>query len=93
MTITSSASAEQLRNRATHLRALAQRLQTLCVLEVYRAAGTDTWVGPSPQRCDDALRGFSGSLRTSADGLAAEARRLNRLADEIEQRARLIGPN
>lgn len=66
-------------------------MHNLQALDCYRAAGGDTWVGPSPQRCDDALRGFPGTLRAQADSLAIEARRLDRLADEIEARARLTG--
>lgn len=92
MTPTGSASAQHLRFRATQLRALARRLHNLQVLDCCRAAGSDTWIGPSPQRCDDALRGFPGTLRAQADSLAIEARRLDRLADEIDARARLTGP-
>lgn len=67
-------------------------MHTLLVLDCYRAAGSDTWVGPSPQRCDDALRGIPSTLRRQADSLGIEARRLDRMADEIEARARLTGP-
>lgn len=88
-----SVSAQQLRGRASGLRAVAQRMHSLRVLDCFRAAGVDTWVGPSPQRCDDALRGYIGTLRRHADELANEARRLDRIADEIDARARLIGPN
>lgn len=92
MTLTGSASAAHLRVRATQLRSLARRLHNLQVLDCYRSAGSDTWVGPSPQRCDDALRGFPVALRTQADSLSVEARRLDRVADEIDARARLTGP-
>ena len=93
MTLTRSPSADHLRLRATRLRALAQRLNTLRVLDCYRSAGTDTWVGPTPQLCDDALRRIPITLRAEADSLTIEARRLDRVADEIEARARLIGPH
>lgn len=92
MALTGSASAAQLRSRATQLRALARRLTTLRVLDCYRSAGTDTWVGPSPQLCDDALRRIPLTLRAKADSLSSEARRLDRVADEIEARTRAIGP-
>ena len=92
MTSTGSGSAQHLRIRATQLRSLARRVHNLQVLDCYRSAGIDTWVGPSPQRCDDALRGFPGTLRTQADSLGIEARRLDRLADELEARTRLTGP-
>jgi|GEM_PF-1534223 len=93
MPLTSSVEAAQLRQRATKLRALAQRLNGVRVLDCYRAAGTDTWVGPSPQRCDDALRGILATLRADADALSRQARRFDRLADEIDQRSRLTGPH
>ena len=92
MTSSISVTADHLRVRASQLRSLARRLHNLQVLDCYRAAGSDTWVGPSPQRCDDALRAIPGTLRTQADTIAAEARRLERLADEIDARARLTGP-
>ncbi len=93
MTHTGSASADQLRNRATQLRALARRLNSLRVLDCYRSAGTETWVGSSPERCDDALRRIPITLRAQADSLSIEARRLDRVADEVAAQARLIGPN
>ena len=91
MTVTGSVSADHLRNRAASLRSLAQRLNALRVLDCYRSAGTDTWVGPSPQRCDDALRRAPITLRAEARSLSEEARRLDRIADEVQARARLLG--
>jgi hypothetical protein len=88
MTLTGSAS-DQLRSRASNLRALARRLNALRVLDCYRSAGSETWVGPSPQRCDDMLRRIPVTLRAEADSLSIEARRIDRLADEAEARARL----
>ncbi|MCE9622731.1 MAG: hypothetical protein K8R99_10330 [Actinomycetia bacterium] len=77
--------------RASNLRSLAQRLNAPRVLDCYRSAGSDTWVGPSPQSCDEALRRIPITLGAQADGLIIEARRLERLANELEARARLIG--
>lgn len=91
MAVTGSPSADYLRRRAAGLRLLAQRMNALSVLDCYRSAGTDTWVGPSPQLCDDALRRIPIALRAEADSLSREARRLDRIADEIDARARLIG--
>lgn len=93
MTLTGSVSADHLRRRAATLRSLAQRLNALRVLDCYRSAGTDTWVGPSPQRCDDALRRAPITLRAEAEALSVEARRLDRAAEEIDAHARLIGPH
>jgi hypothetical protein len=91
MTLSGTSSTVQLRSRAAGLRALARRLHALQLLDCYRSAGADTWVGPSPQRCDDALRAIPATLRAHADALATEARRLDRVAAEIEARARLTG--
>jgi len=93
MTLTDSVSADHLRSRAASLRSIAQRLNALRVLDCYRWAGTDTWVGPSPQRCDDALRRVPITLRAEAHSLSLEARRLDRIADEVQARAQLIGPH
>lgn len=83
--------AERLRARAANLRALARRLNSLLALDLYRFTGSDTWVGPSPQRCDDTMRGVARTLRSHGDSLATHARRLDRAADEVEARARLSG--
>jgi len=89
----STASSDRLRARATQLRSLARRLHGLRIVDCYRSAGYDTWVGPSPQRCDDALRTYPMTLRAEVDSLSVEARRLERLADEIDARASLVGPH
>ncbi len=93
MGLTGSSTSDHFRQRATHLRSLAKRLHSLLVLDCYRSSGIDTWVGPSPQRCDDALRGFPATLRTQADSLTTEARRLERIADEMDAHTRLTGPH
>ena len=94
MALTSSdTTADHFRQRATHLRSLARRLHSLRVLDCYRSSGIDTWVGPSPQRCDDALRTFPATLRAQADSLTTEARRLDRIADDLDARARLTAPH
>ena len=93
MTLTGSDSADQLRSRAASLRSFAQRLNALRVLDCYRWAGSNTWVGPSPQRCDDALHRVPITLRAEAESLSAEARRLDRIADEVQARAQLTGPH
>jgi len=84
--------ANRLRTRAVALRALADRLRRLDVLTLHLHAGTDTWVGPSPQRCADALRAHRLALLRRAELLDATARRMQRRADELESLAAAPGP-
>ena len=52
---------------------------------VFRA-GTDTWVGPTPTRCQEELNRLRTELLRAADDLGREARRLLAQADLIEAR-------
>jgi len=74
------------------LRSLASRLQLLELLSLHLAAGPDTWVGPSPQACLDDLRSRRNVLLQQADQLRTEARRFERIADELDTTATLTGP-
>jgi len=76
--------AEQLRERATGLRALARRLQQLRVLSLHHDAGPDTWLGPSPHRCVDAMRAIRAALLADADDLLYRAHRFERAAAELD---------
>lgn len=78
--------ADRLRHRAVVLSDLAAVLQRLTVLTLHLDAGPDTWVGPSPQACRDDLEARRGSLLRAADGLAGEARRCQRMADDLDAR-------
>ncbi|MGB8860316.1 MAG: hypothetical protein WCC60_13705, partial [Ilumatobacteraceae bacterium] len=69
------------------LTALARVLQRTSVLGLHLAAGSDTWVGPSPQACLDDLRSRRGRLLQLADELLAESRRFVRIADDLEAKA------
>lgn len=84
--------AARLRLRAAGLRALARRLTSLRVLDLHRLAGVDTWVGPSPEHCADAMRLRRTQLLDAADELVADARRLERRAAELEAAAAPTGP-
>ncbi len=75
--------ADRLRARAGVLRALAARLEHLRALDLYRDAGPDTWVGPSPQRCGDSLRSVRTALLEHADELIRTAHRFERQADQM----------
>ncbi len=81
--------ADRLRLRATALRVLADQLRDLSARTTAVDAGSATWVGPSPQSCSDDLRARGRGLATHADGLAREARRLQRLADDLDALAAL----
>lgn len=81
--------ADRLRLRATALLVLAEQLRGLSARTTSVEAGSETWVGPSPQSCSDDLRARGRGLATHADGLAREARRLHRLADDLDAQASL----
>jgi len=56
-------------------------------LDLYRLAGPDTWVGPSPKACIDDLHQRRTAILQQVDELRAESRRFNRIADELDARA------
>jgi|JI10StandDraft_1071094.scaffolds.fasta_scaffold240043_3 hypothetical protein len=85
--MTTSPAADRLRRRAVALTHLARLLQRCQALDVHLAAGTDTWVGPSPQACLDDLRMRRRQLLDHADALTSEGRRFLRIADELDARA------
>jgi hypothetical protein len=85
-----TAAADLLRRRAQTLRALASTVQHLRVLTLHLAAGPDTWIGPSAQRCADELRTTRGALLTCADELVSAARWLERQADELDAYAAVV---
>lgn len=62
--------------RAVELRRLARELQNLRVLDLYRRAGPEVWVGPVAQQCLDQLTNYRRLILIEADGLLAAARRL-----------------
>lgn len=76
--------AELLRQRALALRGFAARLQRLQLMTLHLTAGPDTWVGPSPQQCADDLRRRRTILLDEAEQLISHARRLERIAAELD---------
>ena len=82
-----SPTATRLRQRAIVLASLARQLQRVYALDLYRFAGTDTWVGPSPQACVDDLRQRRDAILQQSDALMIESRRLLRSADELDAQA------
>jgi len=85
--MTTSPAATRLRQRAVVISTLARRLQRVYALDLYRFAGSDTWVGPSPQACVDDLRQRRTALLQQVDELLVESRRFIRIADELDTRS------
>jgi hypothetical protein len=79
----SASPASLLRQRARNLRTLADRLQQLETLGLAPLAGVDTWMGPSPSRCHDALVSMRRRLLAEADELRVTAARFERTADSL----------
>jgi hypothetical protein len=79
----STSPASLLRDRARSLRGLADRLDQLEVLGLARLADEDTWMGPSPARCHDALTSMRRRLLDEADELRRTASRFDRSADAL----------
>ena len=76
--------AEHLRATAMRMRALAASIGSSRALTVYKLAGLDTWIGPTPQRCDDALLAIRRQLQSAQQSSSDVARRLERQADAAQ---------
>jgi hypothetical protein len=93
-TMPTNPAAVTLRNRAAGLRALARQLERSSLHDLVGWVGSDTWMGPSPQRCADDVRLRSGQLRSHATDLRARATRLEDRAHQLEsaEPVRVGGP-
>jgi hypothetical protein len=74
---------ELLRERARGLRALSRQIGSLRAASLTTLSGTDTWMGPSPDRCAADLRLLCIELAGGADRLLGAARRLERRATDL----------
>jgi hypothetical protein len=74
---------EHLRTTALHLRAVARAIGNSRALTVYSLAGADTWEGPTPQACYDALVTLRRQLQTSQQAMADAAHRMERQAEAL----------
>lgn len=83
--MSTSANAEQLRASAKYLRVLAGKIGASRALTVHNLAGPDTWVGPTPQSCLDALLAVRRQLQSEQQALIDTARAYERRADEIDR--------
>ena len=72
----SAPSAAELQQRAINLRHLAHRIEQLDATVLYRRAGTDTWIGPTAQRCIGELMTARTLLLQAADASRVTARKL-----------------
>jgi hypothetical protein len=75
---------EQLRTRANRLRLLGRGISRSRALTVYTLAGPDTWVGPTPKSCEEALRTVRQQLQAGQQSLLDAAHVLERRADELD---------
>jgi hypothetical protein len=75
---------DQLRVRATALRALARKLDNALALDLHRRAGTDVWIGPTPQHCYEDVRDDRRSLLGAAESLRSSARILDQRARQFD---------
>jgi hypothetical protein len=86
-----SADAHQLRERARHLRELAEAIERSPVMRLDRHGDVDTWRGARPDLCRATLAANQQQLYAAADRLRWQAHLLERRAEELEARSQ-IGP-
>jgi hypothetical protein len=73
----------QLTERAAALRRAAAAIDDCDALVLYRRAGTDTWIGPTPQTCHDELVAARTTLIGASASLRAAAIRLEKQAIQL----------
>lgn len=77
-------SPEALRHRAVQLRTTASTLDHTEALDLYRRAGDDVWLGPTPRHCHDDLITVRHLLLAAGTDLRAEARALEARAAALD---------
>jgi hypothetical protein len=82
------ARALQFRQRARHLRALADAIETSPVMRLDRFGDVDTWRGDRPELCRATLATNQHQLHAAADDLRWHAYRFEQQAEELEALAR-----
>lgn len=80
--------ANQLRQRAQHLRELAEAIEASPVMRLDRHGDVDTWRGPRPDLCRATLVANQHQLHAAADDLRWHAYRFEQQAIELEAAAR-----
>ncbi len=76
--------ADQLRQRALHLRELACTIESLPVMSLDGHADDDTWRGPRPMLCRSTLGSNQQQLHAAADDLRSHALRFEHHAAELD---------
>ena len=76
--------AAALRRRGAALLRLSLEILVSPAATLVFRAGPDTWVGPTPTRCQDELNRLRTELLRASDDLGREARRLFTQADLVE---------
>jgi hypothetical protein len=84
--------AATLRRRAADLRAFAHLITTTSALDLGRRAGTDTWIGPTPDACRTDLQRLRRDLLAAGADLRTTARRFEQKAAELEAMPDPRGP-
>jgi hypothetical protein len=83
-----NAIANQLRQRANHLRRLAEAIEASPVMRLDRYGDVDTWRGLRPDLCRATLAANQHQLHAAADDLRWHAYRFEQQAEEFEAAAR-----
>ena len=76
---------EQLRATARQLHSVAGLIGGSRALNVYTLAGSETWNGPTPLACGEALLALRRQLLANQQTATDTAHRLERRADLLEQ--------
>lgn len=79
-----SGTQDELRARAATMRAVAKKLDGARALDLARRAGPDVWIGPTPQRCVDALTQLRSTIIRAASELRTAASVLERRALHLD---------
>ena len=83
-----TARANQLRQRAQHLRHLADTIEASPVMRLDRYGDVDTWQGLRPDLCRMTLARNQQQLHGAAEDLREHAWRFDQQAEELEAVAR-----
>ncbi len=76
--------ANELRQRARHLRDLASSIEALPVMSLEGYAADDTWRGPRPMLCRSMLGRNQQQLHAAADDLRSHAHLFEQRAAELD---------
>ncbi|MGE5210861.1 MAG: hypothetical protein ACM3MM_06330, partial [Acidobacteriota bacterium] len=86
-----SADANRLRQRAAHLRGLADAIEESPVMRLDRHGDVDTWRGRRPDLCRATLAANQRQLHEAADRLRWHASRFEQQAEVLDVVARRAG--